>query len=116
MKTRSRMSREDSRWQLCLLLCLIAFSCSGALLERRRDKSDDFFESGVVPELRIEITGTNLTQLRRQQRNYVRATVRDGERVYQDVGIHLKGAAGSWRELDDRPALSLNFDKFRDGQ
>jgi spore coat protein CotH len=28
------------------------------------------------------------------------------------VGLHLKGAAGSFRGFDDKPALTLNFDKF----
>src|SRR6185503_14721816 len=46
----------------------------------------------------------------------VHCTVREGEKVYEDVAVHLKGAAGSFRNLDDRPALTLNFDKFVDGQ
>ena len=30
---------------------------------------------------------------------------------YKEVQIHLKGGAGSFRPFDDRPALTLNFDK-----
>jgi spore coat protein CotH len=82
----------------------------------RHDKSDDFFESGVIPNLRIEIAPTNMASLRRDDRTYVRATVREGDRTYQEVGIHLKGAAGSKQPIDQKPALTLNFDKFRDGQ
>ena len=76
----------------------------------------DFFESGRVPQLRIEIAKTNMDSLRRDARKYVPATVRDGETVYTNVAIHLKGAAGSFRQVDDRPALTLNFDKYVEGQ
>ncbi len=87
-----------------------------APLERKRDKSDDFFEGGEIPRLRIELTTSNLTHLRQNPRAYVPATVREGDRVYADVGIHLKGAAGSFRGVEDLPALTLNFDKFREDQ
>jgi hypothetical protein len=32
------------------------------------------------------------------------------------VAIHVKGAAGSTRSIDDNPALTLSFDKFNRGQ
>ncbi len=85
----------------------------------RPEPTEQFFTNRAVPHLKIEITGTNLTNLRDKNREYVRATVREGdapEKVYSDVGIHLKGAAGSFRGLDDKPALTLNFDKFRERQ
>lgn len=44
------------------------------------------------------------------------ATVRAGGQVWTNVAIHLKGAAGSFRPVDDMPALTLNFGKFQDGQ
>ena len=50
-----------------------------------------------------------------QERETVKGTSAGG-RVYRDVAIHLKGAAGSFRPIDDRPALTLNFDKFVKGQ
>ena len=36
--------------------------------------------------------------------------------AYQAVGVHLKGAAGSFRNVDDKPALTLNFDRFVEHQ
>ena len=60
---------------------------------------------------------TNFNKLRRNPRDYVRATIREGDQVYEEVGIHLKGAAGSFRPVDgDKPAFTLNFDKFVDRQ
>jgi len=80
------------------------------------DASQDFFTNGVIPHLVIEIKGTNLANLQRNDRVSVRATVRDGNTVYEDVGIHVKGAAGSRRSLNENPALTLNFDKFQEHQ
>jgi spore coat protein H len=82
----------------------------------KRDRSEEFFSSGRIPHIRIEINETNLAALKKDNRKYVPCTVRDGDSVYADVGIHLKGAAGSFRGLDDRPALTLNFDKFVEDQ
>jgi hypothetical protein len=36
--------------------------------------------------------------------------------VYPDVAVHLKGAAGSSRGIDDKAALTINFDKFNPEQ
>src|SRR5688572_11321431 len=78
--------------------------------------ASDFFASGRVPHIRIEIAKTNIDSLRRDARKYVPATFRDGETVYTNVAIRLKGAAGSFRQVDDRPALTLNFDRYTKGQ
>lgn len=83
-----------------------------------------FFDEGVVPELRIEINAEQLKKLRANNRAYVLCTIVAtitvaGERKetkFTDVAIKLKGAAGSFRGLDDRPALTVNMDKFKDGQ
>jgi hypothetical protein len=53
---------------------------------------------------------------RPEQRPEVLATVREGGAVYTNVAIHLKGAAGSFRPIDDKPALTLNFSKHVPGQ
>ena len=33
-----------------------------------------------------------------------------------EVAIHLKGGSGSFRGIDDKPALTLNFDRFHKAQ
>jgi hypothetical protein len=53
----------------------------------------------------------------RSERPEGKATVSDGKNVYKNVAVHLKGAAGSFRPIfSDKPALTLNFDKFEKGQ
>src|SRR5438128_652760 len=101
---------------LCFLVGAVAFWKAQASVGPRiqQDVSDLFFTNGPVPSFKIEIKGTNLAALQRNNRAYVRATVKEGDSVYSNVGIHLKGAAGSFRELNDNPALTINFDKFKE--
>src|SRR5688572_13360095 len=89
----------------------------GGLKQPRPDESDAFFTNGTIPHFKIEIAGTNLNSLRQDPRRNVRAKVIEGKNVYADVALHLKGAAGSFRPIDDqKPAFTLNFDKFKEGQ
>ncbi|MGL4551893.1 MAG: CotH kinase family protein [Gemmataceae bacterium] len=83
------------------------------------------FDGGLVPELRIEIPPEGMKKLRASNREYVLCTLTEtltgdkGEKAVTAltaVGIKLKGAAGSFRGIDDRPALTLNVDKFHRGQ
>src|SRR5207302_5847943 len=79
------------------------------------DASDKFF-AGPIRHFSITLDDENLKALRQKERQYARASVTDGEKTYRGVGVHLKGAAGSFRHFDDKPALTLNFDKFTAGQ
>jgi spore coat protein H len=84
---------------------------------RKPDASDLFFKGGAIPQLRIQVSEAELEKLKADNRTYVRCTVVENRKTtYKDVAIKLKGAAGSFREWDDRPALTLNSNKFRKGQ
>lgn len=127
---RCRREQEPTRRSFALILIIATLLCLPGSLpaaakvhhkastgaKAKPDLSDQFFTNGPVPFLKIEIKGTNLTALERNDRAYARATLRDGETVYKDIAIHLKGAAGSRRDLHDRPALTINFDRFQDHQ
>ena len=85
--------------------------------KQRLAEAEEFFAEGPIPRIRIEVNAAGMKSLRENARAYVKATVRESvpgqpDRVYNDVAIHLKGAAGSFRDVNDRPALTLNFDKF----
>ena len=106
-----------------LMLCFLAvvtplLAQQGAKHAAREvEDSDAFFGSGSIVELRIEISEPELEKLKAENRSYVRCTVHEkGGLTYQSVAIKLKGAAGSFREFDDRPALTLNSQKFKKGQ
>lgn len=82
-------------------------------VERKADASDAFFASEKVVSLKIELAPAELQKLRDDNRNYVRCeVVENGSVTYKSVAIKLKGAAGSFREWDDRPALTLNMGKY----
>lgn len=96
-----------------LLLCI---SNSTIFAQKPNDKADEFFSGkGPVPTLKIEVDKTNLGMLNKDTRKYVRAIIRNDTTVYRDVGLHLKGAAGSYRNWDDKPALTINSNKFTKG-
>lgn len=81
------------------------------------DASDEFFAEKKVVELRLKIDEPQVTRLREEPRSYVRAAlVENGRTTYPDVAVKLKGAAGSFQNFDDRPALTINMNKFREGQ
>ena len=72
----------------------------------------DLFAGGGVRHLRLEVAPDDLAGLRRDSRRYVRATVREGKESYGNVGVHLKGRTGSFRGIDGKPSLTLNFGRF----
>ena len=91
--------------------------------EKEKDPADELF-TGPVPVLRVEIAPEgqeilrNYHQVWRQQRPErvdVRATVREGDQVYSEVAVHLKGSY-SFQPFDGKPSLTLNFDKFVPGR
>ncbi len=53
---------------------------------------------------------------KRAERPEVLATIREGNQTYTNVALHLKGSAGSARQFDDKPAMTLNFSKHAKGQ
>ena len=75
---------------------------------------DAFFRDGKVLTLSLEFDKKAADTLRREPRTYVKAKLKDGDTVYADVGVHLKGAAGSFRNFDDKPGLTIYVDKFED--
>src|SRR5207248_3178096 len=66
--------------------------------QKAAEESDEFFKSGKVLQLALEVGPKETDSLRRDARRYVKATLKEGDKVvYKDVGVHLKGAAGSFR-------------------
>ncbi len=85
--------------------------------ERSRE-ADRLFSDLRVLRIEIDIPPDGEEALRgwhwrrgAASRPEVRATVREDGRIYRDVALQLKGAAGSFRSIDDEPALTLKFDK-----
>ncbi|QEG31430.1 Inner spore coat protein H [Gemmata obscuriglobus] len=77
---------------------------------------DALFRKPQVLDLVITLDKKETEALQRDPRKYVKCLLKDGKDEYVDVGIHLKGAAGSYRDFNDKPGLTLNVDKFTDAQ
>ena len=78
--------------------------------------ADDLFTDLVIPRLQITLESSELSKLRRNPREYVLSTVKEGDTIYTNVAIRLKGGPGSYRELHDQPSFTVNFDQFAPGQ
>ncbi|MEI7730422.1 MAG: CotH kinase family protein [Verrucomicrobiota bacterium] len=72
----------------------------------------ELFTNQMVRHFRIELSQAALDNLRKEARHDTTATVTVDGQVFKNVAVHLKGSAGSFRNVDDKPALTLNFDKF----
>ena len=118
-----------------LMVCMLATPLTTEAADKKNPKTksekaeqrasvDRLFSSKEVPKIQIEIAEQELAKLRRQGPAMARendsetasATVRDGQITLTNVAIKLKGAAGSFRQVDDKPAFTLNFDKHIPGQ
>ena len=115
MRTRSHSLR--------VLGVLLAFAIATPVLaasyarKEKRAPGEEIFDNKTVLPIRIEISSSELAWLRRGDRQDVRATVYEGSNVWHDVALHVKGAAGSRRPIDDqKPALTLSFNKFTPDQ
>lgn len=112
--------------RLFLLLVLVLGSLSSvsgaedALAKSKPVPALDLFLQGEIPRVRLELSDDAMERLRKSPRKYVAGTVVEAlanvERRYTNVAIRLKGAAGSFRPVDDRPAFTVNFDRLAPGQ
>jgi spore coat protein H len=102
-----------------LLLAAGATAAPAAEKERKPDAADEFFDRGPIPRIKIELSPEAVNKLRQDARRDVPATLRETgaagadvpEVVYENVAVHLKGGAGSFQGLDDKPGLTLNLGK-----
>ncbi|MDP6445890.1 MAG: CotH kinase family protein [Pirellulaceae bacterium] len=79
---------------------------------------DDVFASKRVRNYQLELSDDALALLREEPKEYVRATFREGDRVYPDIGVRLKGSWGSFRMFDGeaKAAFTVKFNEFVKGQ
>jgi spore coat protein H len=76
----------------------------------------ELFAGTNVWAFSITIDSLNMQSLRRQPRAWAKGTVLLGKETYPNVGIHIKGSQGSLQAIDERPSLTLSFNKFVAGR
>lgn len=118
------MAVSFSRLLVCLVLASWVGSVPGFAAAKRKAGDELFAEQAGIRHLRIEISTEGIETLRKysfrrgneSERESVPATVREGTLVWTNVAVHLKGQLGSFQSIDRKPGLTLNFDKWADGQ
>jgi spore coat protein H len=108
-------------WFAMAFAGVICLSASEPQPFKSAQAGDDLFTRPEIRKIHIEIPEAGIVELRAQRewernanpddRPSVQATIREGSIVYPNVGLHLKGAQGSFRPVDQNPCFTLNFDK-----
>lgn len=102
-----------------LLTCSLGLlaPARGPLHADATDATDALFAALRVPALALTVAEADVARLREAPRTYVPARLReDAQGADLEVAVKLKGAAGSFREVDDRPALTLDVNRLVRGQ
>lgn len=108
-----RVREQMVRSAFCILLVSAAV-CPLAAQENASatQETASIFQRTRVPVVRLQLSEAAQDQLRNEPREYARCEwIADG-REAMEVAVKLKGAAGSYRDFDDRPGLTLNMDRF----
>lgn len=94
------------------------FRKNAILADRQTNRypGDDIFKDLEIPKIQILLESSELSKLKNNPREYVSATIREGGQVYTNVAVRLKGSVGSFRQINDLPSFTVNFDKFSEGQ
>ncbi|HZN42001.1 MAG TPA: CotH kinase family protein [Planctomycetota bacterium] len=72
-----------------------------------QDPTAAWFAKGPIPELQLVLTDDAIASLRQEPRKYVRAELRETGGSELRVSVKLKGSAGSFRDVDDRPGFTV---------
>lgn len=126
---RARRVQNAMMLRQILLFCaslLTAVTATAAQGKGVSDPAAELFTNEVIRTLDIRIAPEDYAKLaqysftrtaRHEDRPDVPCTVREGDRTYTNVAIHVKGGLGSFRPLDDEDvSLTLNFGKFVEDQ
>lgn len=102
-----------ARLLLALALLLMVATAAPAAEKKapRAVPGEKLFADPVIRTFKISLEDTNLSQLKKNERAYVRATVTEGTNVLRGVGVHLKGN-GSFQPLNAKPSFVLKFDRY----
>lgn len=75
-------------------------------------RGHEIFDKDLVLKIKINVPPESIKSLEKDARKYVPCELVEGGISYTNVALHLKGAAGSFRGINDKPALTLSFNRF----
>lgn len=100
------------------MAALMFASAPGVAADSRKNKSsggEALFRDGKIRTFRIEVPESGLRALKLGNKDYVRATLREGDTVLKEVGVRLKGHS-TFQDIDRRPNFILKMNEFVSGQ
>ena len=119
LRIRERMLRP--------IFCLTAFAVTASLFAAKPGKSAktegekhakhraaqaELFR-GLIPTIQFEIAEDEIKALQDDPRRYVEGRMIVGDKTFKGVAMKLKGASGSFQPIDQKPAWTVNLDKFK---
>ena len=105
--------RHPARLALAIVL-LFSMASVALAAEKKAPKAvpgEKLFAAPLIRTFKISLQDSNLSQLKKNERAYVRATVTEGTNILRDVGVHLKGN-GSFQPLNAKPSFVIKFDRY----
>jgi spore coat protein H len=114
-------------WTVCLALQFVLTQSvlasplrtadSGLEIEQDRGADRGVLLFGErVHDIQIEISESTMREVEADHRPYGRTKLTINGEAFSSTGLKLKGAAGSYRHFDEKPAFTINLDKFRKKQ
>lgn len=113
----TNMKLKAHRWLALLAALLLAYQAPGAetngspSAKNSSARPDELFSQPTVLHLKVEVFPANLEALKKNPKVYVKGTLREGDRIYPNVGIRLKGNSG-FGVQEKKPSLTVKFNHF----
>ena len=79
---------------------------------KNRAAQAEFFH-GAIPTIHFEMSEDDMEALRKDARQYTEVRMSEGGQTFKGVALKLKGADGSFKPIDEKPAFTVNLDKFK---
>jgi hypothetical protein len=97
-------------WLLLEMLAWPTFQSMGLCSENFNPGG--IFSNGSPCQIEIQLSPASVERLRAEGREYVEGTLKSGDQSFRNVGIHLKGSSGSYRDIDDKPGFTIDFARY----
>lgn len=96
---------------LAVTSSVLAADAKGSKSTRNSAPGEDLFAAPRVFRLKLDLGAEALESLRKDPKRYVKASVKEGDQTYADVGVRVKGGA-PFEGLAKKPSLAFKFNEF----